>query len=178
MTSQGRHQPLRVLFLCTGNSARSQMAEAILNRKGGGRFEAQSAGSHPAERVHPLAIRALHEVGVQWRGHPPRSVAELEHEPWDAVITLCERARETCPMFAGQPVLAHWGVPDPAAVIGDEEVRRAAFIEALQLISRRIDLMLVLPIEKLERLALETRMRNIGDVEVPVAGTESRRAAP
>jgi arsenate reductase (thioredoxin) len=178
VTEPTRTYPLRVLFLCTGNSARSQMAEAILNRKGGGRFEAQSAGSHPVERIHPLAIRALREAGIEWRGHPSRSVAGLEREPWDAVITLCERARETCPMFVGQPILAHWGVPDPAAVLGGEKVRRAAFIEALQLISRRIDLMLVLPIEKLERLALATRMRSIGDVEVSVAGAVFGRTAP
>jgi arsenate reductase len=155
------------------------MAEAILNRKGGGVFEAHSAGSRPAERVHPLAISVLHEAGIEWRGHPPRSVAGLEPEPWDAVITVCDRARETCPMFARQPILAHWGVPDPAAILGTEEVRRAAFMDALQLLSRRIDLMLVLPMEKLERVALETRMRRIGGVgakiEPPVAGATSGR---
>jgi len=157
-----RPQPLRVLFLCTGNSARSQMAEAILNRKGAGRFEAHSAGSMPAARVHPLAIQAMQESGIEWRGHPPRGVMGLETEPWDFVITVCDRARESCPVFPGQPVVAHWGMEDPAAVTGSEETRRAAFVAALGLISRRIDLMLALPIEKLERLALEHRMRAIG----------------
>ena len=148
-------RPFRVLFLCTGNSARSQMAEAVLNRKGGGRFQAYSAGSHPGDRVHPLAIRALQNGGIKWRGHPPRGVQGLEKEAWDAVITVCDRAREACPVFPGLPILAHWGIPDPAAVVGSEEVRSEAFTEALRLVSRRIDLMLALPIEKLERLALE-----------------------
>jgi len=177
MSTPPRDRPFRVLFLCTGNSARSQMAEAILNRKGGRRFEAHSAGSHPADRVHPLALSILREAGIEWRGHPPRTVAGLEQEPWDAVITVCDRARETCPVFSGQPILAHWGVPDPAEVVGTEEVRRAAFVDALQLLSRRIDLMLVLPMEKLERVALETRMRSIGsEVEAPAAGATTGRA--
>jgi arsenate reductase len=157
-----RPHPFRVLFLCTGNSARSQMAEAVLNRKGHARFEAHSAGSRPAERVNPLAIWALHEAAIEWRGHPPRGLEGLEREPWDFVITVCDRAREACPVFAGQPVLAHWGMPDPAAVIGTEAVQRAAFVEALTLISRRIDLLLALPVEKLEHLALTARVEAIG----------------
>jgi protein-tyrosine-phosphatase len=157
-------QPLRVLFLCTGNSARSQMAEAVLNRKGAGRFEAHSAGSHPADRVNPLAIQALQEAGITWRGHAPRGIEGLDQESWDFVITVCDRAREACPVFPGQPILAHWGMPDPAAVIGTEDGRHAAFVEALTLISRRIDLLLALPVEKLERLALELRVRAIGEV--------------
>ena len=165
MTTPARR--LRVLFLCTGNSARSQMAEAVLNRKGADRFEAHSAGSAPAPRVNPLAIRALQEAGIEWRGHPPRSVEGLTQEPWDFVITVCDKARESCPLFPGQPVLAHWGMEDPAAVVGPEESQRRAFIEALRLISRRIDLMLALPVEKLERLALETRIRAIGAVGEP-----------
>ena len=173
MTSLSRNRPLRLLFLCTGNSARSQMGEAVMNRKGAGRFEAYSAGSQPAERVNPFAIRALHDAGIEWRGHPPRSVDGLEREPWDFVITVCDKARETCPVFLGQPVIAHWGMPDPAAVVGTDEAKRAAFDDALRLISRRIDLMLALPIEKLERLALETRVQAIGTettVDTPAAG--------
>jgi arsenate reductase len=139
------------------------MAEAVLNRKGAGRFEAHSAGSAPAVRVDPLAIRALHEGGLEWRGHPPRGVSGLERHAWDFVITVCDKARESCPVFPGQPVLAHWGMPDPAAVVGSETVQAEAFAEALRLISRRIDLMLALPIEKLERLALESRLRAIGN---------------
>jgi arsenate reductase len=154
-----------VLFLCTGNSARSQMAEAILNRKGAGRFVAESAGSQPAGRVHPLALWVMKESGLDWRGHPPRGMEGLENQPWDFVITVCDKARESCPVFPSHPVVAHWGMPDPASVSGSEEVKRAAFMESLRLVSRRIDLMLALPIEKLERLALEQRMQSIGRID-------------
>jgi arsenate reductase len=140
-----------VLFLCTGNSARSQMAEAILNRKGQGRFIAESAGSHPAARVNPYAIEVLREGGIEWHGHPPRGLDGLDQVPWDFVITVCDLAREACPIFPGQPMLAHWRMPDPAAVEGDDQAKRAAFQNALTLISRRIDLLLALPVEKLER---------------------------
>src|SRR6059058_5657638 len=106
----------RVLFLCTGNSARSQMAEALLNWKGKDRFEAYSAGSRPAAQVNPLAIATLREHGIPWAGHAPRGIDGLEHEPWDFVVTVCDRAKEACPIFPGQPILAHWGMPDS----GDE----------------------------------------------------------
>jgi arsenate reductase (thioredoxin) len=152
----------RLLFLCTGNSARSQMAEAILNDKGKGRFEAASAGSQPAPRVNPHALETLREFRIPWSGHPPRSVQGLEQERWDFVITVCDRAKESCPIFPGQPVLAHWGMPDPADVEGDEETQRAAFREAFLLLSRRIDLLVALPVGKLERLALEARVQAIG----------------
>ena len=154
--------PLRVLILCTGNSARSQMAEAILNQKGRGRFVAESAGSQPAGRVNPFAIDALQEAGIEWKGRRPRGIDDLASRDWDIVITVCDNAREACPIFPGQPALAHWGMEDPAAVEGDEETKRRAFREALQLISRRIDLMLALPMEKLERLAMQERLRAIG----------------
>jgi arsenate reductase len=150
-----------VLFLCTGNSARSQMAETILNRKGGDRFAAESAGSQPAARVNPLAVETLDRHGFFWTGHPPRGLDGLEQQDWDFVITVCDRAKESCPFFPGQPILAHWGMPDPAAVEGTEEEKRRAFADALILISRRIDLFVGLPIEKLERLALEKRVRAI-----------------
>ena len=155
---------MRALFLCTGNSARSQMAEAILNRKGKGRIEAASAGSQPAARVNPLAIEALRDAGIEWTGHAPRGLDGLDLEPWDVVITVRDRAKEACPFFPGQPALAHWGMPDPAQVDGPEDVRRRAFRDALVLISRRIDLLLALPVEKLEKLALEARIRAIGGV--------------
>jgi protein-tyrosine-phosphatase len=155
-------KPFRLLFLCTGNSARSQMAEAILNAKGKGRFHAESAGSQPAARVNPLAIATMRQYRLPWHGHPPRGLDGLEHEPWDFVITVCDRAKEACPIFPGQPVVAHWGMPDPAEVEGDDETRGAAFRDAFQLLSRRIDLLLALPVEKLERLALEARVRAIG----------------
>ncbi len=94
-------RPFRLLFLCTGNSARSQMAEAMLNFKAKGRFLAESAGSAPAARVNPLAIAALKRAGIEWHGHPPRSVDGLENEPWDFVITVCDNAREACPDLPG-----------------------------------------------------------------------------
>ena|SRR5919112_1994856 len=154
--------PLQVLILCTGNSARSQMAEAILNQKGRGRFAAESAGSNPAPRVNPLAIEVLREAGIEWRGHQPRSLEKLEERSWDIVITVCDHAREACPFFPGQPVLAHWGMEDPASVPGDEPTKRQAFREALQLLTRRIDLMLALPTHRLERPELQERLRMIG----------------
>lgn len=138
------------------------MAEAILNWKGEGRFHAESAGSRPAAHVNPLAIETLRFHGFDWSGHSPRSVDGLEREPWDFVITVCDRAKEACPIFPGQPVLAHWGMLDPAEVEGDEAVKRAAFRDAFLLIARRIDLLLALPIEKLERLVLQDRVRAIG----------------
>jgi len=153
----------RLLFLCTGNSARSPMAEAVLNWKGKGRFHAESAGSQPAARVNPYALDTLRTYGVPWTGHAPRSVDGLEREPWDFVITVCDRAKESCPVFPGQPVLAHWGMPDPADVAGDEAVKRAAFKDAFLVISRRIELLLALPLEKLERLAIEARLKAIGE---------------
>ena len=162
MTASPSPGPLRVLFVCTGNSARSQMAEAVLNARGHGRFEAHSAGSHPAARVHPLAIEALREAGLAWGGNAPRGLEGLEREHWDIVITVCDNARETCPVFPGQPVVAHWGLPDPAVVEGSERERRDAFHRAFVQVTRRIDLMLALPFDKLERLALEARIKAIG----------------
>jgi protein-tyrosine-phosphatase len=164
------HRVFRVLFLCTGNSARSQIAETILNRKGRGRFIAESAGSHPAEQVNPYAISVLREGGIEWEGHPPRGLEGLGRKQWDFVITVCDKAREACPIFPGQPILSHWGMPDPAAVEGDASVKRAAFLDALTLISRRIDLLLAVPLEKLERLALEARVQAIGEAGLASAG--------
>jgi len=138
------------------------MAEAILNQRGAGRFRAESAGSKPAPRVNPLAIETLREYNIDWRGHPPRTVDGLENEPWDFVITVCDRAKESCPIFPGQPVLAHWGMSDPAEVTGSEADRRRAFRDAFVLIARRIDLLLALPLEKLERLALAAKLEAIG----------------
>jgi arsenate reductase len=138
------------------------MAEALLNWKGKGRFEAESAGSRPADGVNPLAIEMLRQYDIPWRGRAPRGVDGLEREPWDFVITVCDRAKESCPIFPGQPMLAHWGMPDPAEIDGDEHTKQAAFRDAFLLISRRIDLLLALPLEKLERLALAARVRSIG----------------
>jgi len=154
-------RPLRVLVLCTGNSARSQMAEALFNRLGAGRIVAESAGSRPAARVNPFAIETLAHHGVPWTGHPPRGLDGLEREPWDFVITVCDRAKESCPFFPGQPVIAHWGMPDPAEVEGSDNAKRAAFRDAFLLLRRRVELMLALPLETLERMAREARVRDI-----------------
>jgi arsenate reductase len=141
------------------------VAEALLNRKGGGRFVAESAGSQPAERVNPLAIEVLREAGIDWRGHQPRGVDAVEKERWDIVITVCDHAREACPFFPGAPVLVHWGMEDPAAAEGDDRAKRAAFRETFQLLSRRIDLMLATPVEKLTRDALQERLGAIASCQ-------------
>jgi arsenate reductase len=154
--------PLRILVLCTGNSARSQIAEALLTAKSRGRLVAASAGSRPAARVNPFAVEVLAEAGIDWRGRTPRGMDGLDRERWDFVITVCDRARESCPYFPGHPVLAHWGMPDPAEVEGSDDTKRAAFRDTFVTLSRRIDLLLALPFEKLERLALERRVKDIG----------------
>lgn len=151
----------RVLFVCTGNSARSQIAEALLTRKGRGRFVAASAGSQPASQVHPEAVAALARHGLAWTGHAPRGLEAVAHEPWDLVITVCDRARESCPLFPGQPVVAHWGMPDPATAGGDPATKARAFDETVAMLGRRLDLLLALPVEKLERLMLEQQVRAI-----------------
>lgn len=152
----------RVLVLCTGNSARSQIAEALLAQKGRTRFAVASAGSRPAPRVNPLAIQVLAEAGIDWNGRTPKGIDDLATEPWDFVITVCDRAREACPIFPGTPILAHWGMPDPAEVEGDDVVRLRAFRDTLTVLARRIDLFLALPAEKLDRMILEQRVRAIG----------------
>jgi len=160
--TRAAERQFRVLFLCTGNSARSQMAEALLNTKGKRRFHAESAGSRPAARINPLTVETMRGSQPGWTGHPPRGLDGLEREHWDFVITVCDQAKESCPIFPGQPVVAHWGMPDPAAVEGDAEAKRAAFRDVFYLLSRRVELFVSLPVEKLERLALEARVRAIG----------------
>lgn len=159
----GAPGPLRVLILCTGNSARSQIAEALLNHKGAGRVVAASAGSRPAPRVNPLAPRVLAEAGIEWRGHAPQGIDAVFGQPWDMIITVCDNAREACPVFPGQPVTAHWGMPDPAETQGSDAEQLAAFRDALTLISRRVDLMLAIPHEKLEKYVFEQKVRAIGE---------------
>jgi arsenate reductase len=154
---------MRVLFLCTGNSARSQMAEALMNVKARGKFSAESAGSRPAQRVNPFAIQALHDVGIDWTGHTPRSVDALMGEKFDFVITVCDNAKEACPILPGHPIHAHWGMEDPAEVVGSDAVKSQAFRAARALIARRIDLMLALPIDKLQRVTLGKRLDEIAD---------------
>ena len=158
--------PLQVLFLCTGNSARSVLSEAALNHSGRPRFAAYSGGSKPAGAVHPQTLAQLKAAGIATEGLNSKNCELFSRAgapQFDAVITLCDSAQlDPCPVFFGDFVLAHWGMPDPAAVVGPEEIQRAAFADALRLISRRIDLMLALPIETLQHLALEARVRAIG----------------
>lgn len=155
--------PFRILVLCTGNSARSQIAEALINRKGHGRLVAGSAGSRPAARVNPYAVRVLAEAGIDWAGHAPQSIDAVIGEPWDCIITVCDNAREACPVFPGQPITAHWGMPDPAEVEGTDDEKLRAFRETLNVLGRRVDLLMALPIEKLEQLAMQARIRAIGE---------------
>ncbi len=152
----------KVLFLCTKNSARSQMAEAVLNHRSDDRFVALSAGSSPAEQIHPEVVRLLSKIGFDVSDKSPKSVNLYAKENIDFVITLCDRMKEECPVFPGQPIVAHWGMPDPADVQGTEEEQRAVFSRTLKEISHRINLFLNLPMEKLDRLALEMRVKEIG----------------
>jgi len=161
---------LRVLFLCTQNSARSQIAEALLRSRGDPRLVVASAGTQPGDRVNPLAVEILSERGIDWSSARPKAIEDLAGERWDLVITVCDRARESCPVFPGRPMTAHWGVPDPAAVVGDDATRRRAFRDAAQILGRRIDLMAALPFHELEALALEQRLRAIGREGLAPAG--------
>ncbi|HUW53606.1 MAG TPA: arsenate reductase ArsC [Rhodanobacter sp.] len=154
-----------VLFLCTGNSARSVMAEALLNVLGAGRFKAFSAGSFPSGKVQPIAAELARMVGY---AEPLRSkswdeFAQPGAPPIDIVITVCDNAAgEVCPIWPGHPVTAHWGVPDPVAADGSEEARRRAFKSAWMMLRQRIELLLALPLDKLDRLATEHELRAIG----------------
>lgn len=155
-------KPLRVLVLCTGNSARSQIAEALLNRLGNGRIEAASAGSRPAARVNPGAIDVLRRHGIEWNGHAPRGLDGLDRERWDIVLTVCDNAKEACPIFPGQPVQAHWGMPDPAEESGSEARRRAAFDQAYATIASRVAGMLALPLEHMPPREQASALNAIG----------------
>ena len=141
------------------------MAEALLNHDGAGRFEAESAGTEPAAKVNPGAVEALAAAGIVWHGHPPRSGDGLERRSWDLVVTVCDDAKESCPIFPAGPVIAHWGLPDPAAVQGDTATKRTAFRSALDVLRRRIGALVSLPVEELARPTLEARVREIGRVE-------------
>ena len=158
-----------VLFICTGNSARSIIAEAILNREGRGKFKAFSAGSHPKGNVNPRTLDLLRKFNYD--------VSTLRSKSWDEfaqagapeldfVFTVCDNAAgESCPLWPGQPITAHWGIPDPAAAEGSEAEIELAFKDAYRMLNRRIDLLLALPIEKLDRLVLTTRLKAIGRSE-------------
>lgn len=160
-------EPLyNVLFLCTGNSARSILAEAVLKRLGQGRFQAFSAGSHPTGVVNPLALEALERMKLPTTGFRSKSWDEFADPgapPLHFVFTVCDKAAgEVCPIWPGQPITAHWGVEDPAAFVGSDEARRAAFLTALRILTRRIELFLNLPLEKIDKLALMERLTAIG----------------
>ena len=128
---------IRVLFVCTGNSARSQMAEAILGRLGGPDFDAQSAGTQPGG-VHPLTVRTLSEIGIDWSGARSKSVVEYLDKPFDYVITVCDQAREACPVFPGGRVSLHWGFDDPATARGTDDEQRAVFRRVREEISAQV----------------------------------------
>lgn len=163
-------KPYTVLFLCTGNSARSIMAEALLNHKGGPNFSAYSAGSHPAGRVHPAALWQLASAHLSTEGLRSKSWDEfaLPGAPQlDFVFSVCDNAaREVCPVWPGQPISAHWGIPDPAAVRGTPEAVARAFREAYFLLDRRISLFLSLPLSSLDARALRQELNQIGRQEV------------
>jgi arsenate reductase len=158
--------PYNVLFLCTGNSARSIMAEALLSFWGKGRFRAYSAGSHPKGQVHPLTLETLARVHLPMEGARSKSWEEFagpEAPPLDFVFTVCgNAAKETCPRWPGQPMIAHWGVDDPAAVEGTPDLQRRAFERALRELEGRIKLFVSLPFESLDKIALQDRLRSIG----------------
>ena len=157
-----------VLFLCTGNSARSILGEALLNQLGQGRFKAYSAGSHPKGSVHPKALEILRDEGLPIDG--------LRSKPWDEfagpgapvmdfVFTVCDNAaNETCPVWPGQPMTAHWGIEDPAAVVGTPVVERAAFVTAFRYMRNRITAFVALPVASLDRMTLQNRVRAIGSL--------------
>ena len=163
---QGRYN---VLFLCTGNSARSIMGEAIMNQKGRPNFTAYSAGSHPTGRVHPHALKMLETAKLPTAG--------LRSKAWDEfakpgapemnfVFTVCDNAaKEVCPIWPGQPMTAHWGVPDPALVVGSEEQIERAFRDAFIILERRISLLLCLPLGSLDKLAIQKEIDSIGKQE-------------
>ena len=161
---------MNVLFLCTGNSARSILAEAYLNMAGKGRFAAYSAGSKPAGQVNPFALELLHKNHIETTGVRSKNwdeFAKPDAPKMDFVFTVCDNAAaEPCPYWPGQPVTAHWGVPDPAAMEGSDEARRRAFLVAFKTLSTRINLFLNLPLEKLDRIAVTRRLQGIGSEDV------------
>jgi len=155
-----------VLFLCTGNSARSILAESLLNNLGKGRFHAFSAGSHPAGQVNPFALELLEKNNFptgELRSKSWDEFAQADAPQLDFVITVCDKAAgEVCPVWPGQPMTAHWGVPDPVAVEGSDEVKRHAFVDAMNQLQRRVCMFVSLPFDKLDRMKLQQAVREIG----------------
>jgi arsenate reductase len=164
------HKPYNILVLCTGNSARSILGEALFNTLGAGRFKAYSAGSHPTGKVNSFAIEQVQRLGYPVDGLRSKSWDEFAQPgapELDFVITVCDNAAgEVCPFWPGQPITAHWGFPDPAAVEGTDEEKRAAFTQIFHQMRNRVQLLLSLPLETLDRMAIEKQVRNIGEVQL------------
>jgi protein-tyrosine-phosphatase len=169
------NHPYNVLFLCTGNSARSIIAEAILNNVGAGKFRAYSAGSQPKGRVHPETIRLLQSLGYDTSGFRSKSWSEFADPSaplLDFVFTVCDNAAgEACPLWPGQPMTAHWGVPDPAETAGTEAEIALAFKDAYRMLDQRIGIFTSLPLGSLEQLTLQHKLREIGSVGKAVRPT-------
>lgn len=168
-------RPFNVLFLCTENSARSILAEAILNKAGAGKFQAFSAGSRPKGQVHPEARKLLQSLGFDTRGFRSKSWNEFAKPgapALDFVFTVCDNAAgEACPLWPGQPMTAHWGIPDPAAATGSAAQVSLAFKDAYRMLSQRIGIFAALPLRSLDRMSLQAKLRDIGRLEsatVPV----------
>ena len=161
-------KPYNVLFLCTGNSARSVMAEAILNKVSAGRFHAYSAGSQPKGRVHPETIRLLRSLGYDTSALRSKSWDEFTAPgapEFDFVFTVCDNAvAETCPLWPGQPMTAHWGVPDPAEATGNDAEVALAFKDAYRMLNQRIGIFTSLPLRSLDQLTLQEKLKDIGRI--------------
>jgi arsenate reductase len=166
MTERTEGTAYSVLFLCTGNSARSIMAEVVLKRAGQGHFRAFSAGSHPKGEVHPYALDLLRKLHYDVSGLRSKSWLEFaapDAPKLDFVFTVCDdAAAESCPVWPGRPMTAHWGVPDPAAAVGNEAEVRLAFADALRMLTNRIDMFVSLPLRSLDSLTLQRRLDSIG----------------
>jgi arsenate reductase len=166
-------RPFNVLFLCTGNSARSIMAEAILNRLSAGKFRAYSAGSQPKGEVHPESIRLLRSLGYDGSGFRSKSwdeFAEVGGPEFDFVFTVCDNAAtEACPVWPGQPMTAHWGIPDPAEAKGSPAEIALAFKDAYRMLHRRIEIFTSLPLRALDRLSLQSKLKEIGRMQEATA---------
>jgi arsenate reductase (thioredoxin) len=158
-----------VLFLCTGNSARSIIAEAILNKVAAGRFRAYSAGSHPKGRVNPPTIQLLQSLDYDTSGFRSKSWSEFAKPgtpPLDFVFTVCDNAAgEACPVWPGQPMTAHWGIPDPAEATGSPAEIALAFKDAYRMLNQRIGIFIALPLRSLDQLSLQNKLREIGQIE-------------
>ena len=167
-------RPYKLLFLCTGNSARSIFGEYLLRRLGGSRFEVYSAGSFPSGKVNPFAIQILEDVyNIDASRARSKSWEEYEDVEFDFVITVCDNARETCPTWPGQPIIAHWSSPDPAEVTGSDEEKYRAFKDVAFQINRRLQLFTSLPLEKIDRLELAMLTREIGTKETELLSRTS-----